>query len=54
VLREPSFGAAAARIRAELVTHDAAREAADLLVELARNRRTTARTDDAQKSSVTG
>jgi len=54
VLREPRFGAAAARVRAELVTHDAARESADLLLELARNRQTLARTDDAQKSSVTG
>jgi len=53
VLHEPSFGAAAGRVRAEMVTHDAAREAADLLLELARNRRPVVRTGDAQKSSVT-
>jgi UDP:flavonoid glycosyltransferase YjiC (YdhE family) len=34
VLHEPVFRSAAGRVRAEMVTHDAAREAADLLEEL--------------------
>jgi UDP:flavonoid glycosyltransferase YjiC (YdhE family) len=40
VLHEPSFAAAAARVRDEMVAHDAARESATLLEELARTRRT--------------
>jgi UDP:flavonoid glycosyltransferase YjiC (YdhE family) len=39
VLREPSFAAAADRVRAEMVTHDAGRESADLLEQLGRTRR---------------
>jgi UDP:flavonoid glycosyltransferase YjiC (YdhE family) len=35
VLREPSFAAAAGRVRDEMATHDAASESADLLERLA-------------------
>lgn len=39
VLGEPGFAAAAGRLRAEFAAHDAGRESADLLEELARTRR---------------
>jgi UDP:flavonoid glycosyltransferase YjiC (YdhE family) len=63
VLRQPAFAAAAGRVRDEMVTHDAARESADLLERLARTRRPVAGPPGREgrspervnpKSSVTG